>query len=209
MDFENIEIGLLNENGTLPEKSAVLERFQEGLSARLKGEPAEEVSEPTLPESGGAGADDSEGQESTAESGAIDEVALTAAEASEVETAENENTVDEESDRGTDHGEEGVTGGEDQDLVLSEDEVDTPEEQHVEGELESPSASETGPAAGDADGSIAEGRSGGSEDEEVAEGVAESSAVDDNDPEAPEKTAEKDYSNEWTPEELAELGEDT
>ena len=208
MDFENIEIGLLNENGTLPEKSAVLERFQEGLSARLKGEPAEEVSQPTLPESGGVGADDSEGQESAADSGSIDEV-VPNREVSEVETAGNESTGDEESDQVTEDDEEGVTGEEDGGLVSSEDEVDTPEEQNVEGELDSSTTPETGAAEGDEDGSTAGGPSDGAEDEEVVEGAVESLAVDENNPEASENTAEKDYSNEWTPEELAELGEDT
>ena len=36
MDFENIEIGLLNRNSTLPSKESVLERFQDGLASRLR-----------------------------------------------------------------------------------------------------------------------------------------------------------------------------
>ena len=45
MDFENIEIGLLNRNSTLPSKESVLERFQDGLASRLRGEPVGNESE--------------------------------------------------------------------------------------------------------------------------------------------------------------------
>ena len=38
MEFEDIEVGLINENPSLPDKGVVLKRFHDGLKERLRAD---------------------------------------------------------------------------------------------------------------------------------------------------------------------------
>ena len=193
MEFEDIEIGLLNEHASVPDKAEVLARFQDGLVERLRGEPdvhaveSDDAVDESLDElAAGEGDADASSEEFSeqSEEGAEtievqeDEAFLTDADSEEEEAsgaeagmeAEAEANADGESEAEFMDEEQGDTSGE---AVTDEDSMDADEV----ATLEEP------------------------EEEVTPAEVSEESAGVEEEP-------EKDYSDEWTPEELAELGED-
>ena len=187
MEFEDIEIGLLNEHASVPDKAELLTRFQNGLAERLRGEPdvhavdsSDDSTEEITTDEGDASNGPAESLEPNVES--EDSANIEGEDMSPVgpdDEGENEQTTDSATEaESVDAGEEDYT---DEEPVGGKDEVAQEEDSEDSHDVITEESLE--------------------EDESVGTEASENDELDEEDP-------KKDYSDEWTPEELAELGED-
>jgi len=167
MEFEDIEIGLLNEHASVPDQGEVLARFQGGLEERLRGEPDIHAVEENTPNPDDISAD------------------------AELEESEN-HEGDGEQPSGSNDGEPDVVS----------DEYDESEGTSDSGEDLGVTAEETD--IDDESGAINEDQAEPAEAGDVEVAESDETLADE---EIENEEPEKDYSDEWTPEELAELGE--